>query len=469
MKGEEAREQSPLGQVPPGWRLAQLKDVSTKIGSGATPGGGESVYLPTRLHFALIRSQNVFDRRFESAGLAFISDAHAKELKNATVQPFDILLNITGDGITFARACLAPSSVLPACVNQHVSIVRVDRTAADPGYVLSYLTHPAIKSYVESFNAGGSRRAITKGHIESFQVPLPPLPEQQAIAGFLGALDDKIELNRGMNETLESMARAIFKSWFVDFDPVRAKAAGRQPLGMDASTAALIPDSFQDSPLGKIPKGFQAAELGSVLAELETGSRPKGGVGGYSEGVPSIGAESIVGLAKFDFAKTKYVPHDYYLRMTKGKVKSRDVLLYKDGGKPGVYEPHVAMFGDGFPYQKACINEHVYRMRGREALSQPYLYFWLTSDLAMDEMRQKGTGVAIPGLNSTAVRSLAILVPSEGILRRYEEICEPMILAILNNSNESRTLASIRDVLLPKLISGKIRVKDADRIIRVTK
>jgi len=261
-----------------------------------------------------------------------------------------------------------------------------------------------------------------------------------------------------MNETLEAIARVIFKSWFVDFDPVRAKAVGRQPFGMDSETTALFPDSFEDSPLGKIPRGFQIAELGSILAEIETGSRPKGGVGSYVEGVPSIGAESIVGLAKFDFTKTKYVPHDYYLQMTKGKVKSRDVFLYKDGGRPGVYEPHVALFGDGFPFEEACINEHVYRLRGQRPLSQAYLYFWLTSELATDEMRQKGTGVAIPGLNSTSVRSLNILVPSEVALRCYEEICEPIIRSILNNANESRILATIRDALLPKLVSGEVRV-----------
>ena len=191
---------------------------------------GEKAYLPKRLHFALIRSQNVFDRHFESEGLAFISDTHAKELQSVIVQPFDILLNITGDEITFARACLAPNSVLPACVNQHVSIVRVDRTAADPGYILSYLTHPLIKDYVESFNAGGSRRAMTKGHIESFDVPLPPLLEQQAMSRFLRGLDDKIELNRRMNETLEEIARGIFTSWFVAFDPVCAKAERRPAL-----------------------------------------------------------------------------------------------------------------------------------------------------------------------------------------------------------------------------------------------
>ncbi len=307
---------------------------------------------------------------------------------------------------------------------------------------------------------------VNRNHLHRLRVSLPKsVDEQQAIAHVLGTLDDKIELNRCMNETLEAMARAIFKSWFVDFDPVRAKAAGRQPFGMDAQTAALFPSSFEDSQLGEIPAGWEIAELGSRLDELETGSRPKGGIAAYAHGIPSIGAESIVGLGKFDFGKTKHVPPEFYTKMTKGKIKSRDVLLYKDGGRPGEYEPHVAMFGDGFPFDEACINEHVYRLQARRPLSQAYLYFWLTSDLSMDEMRQKGTGVAIPGLNSTAVRSLTTLSPSEGISPRYEDLCEPVIRAILNNARESSTLATVRDALLPRLISGEIRIKDAEKTV----
>ena len=204
------------------WPVVSLGEVATKIGSGATPRGGADSYLPTRSRFALVRSQNVFDRRFDRDGLAFITDEQAEGLRGAALKPGDILLNITGDGITFARACLVPNEILPACVNQHVSIVRLDPSRADAGYVLAFLTHPDVKPYIESFNAGGSRRAVTKGHIESFRLPLPPLTEQRAIAHILGALDDKIELNHRMNETLEAMARALFKSWFVVFDAVRA-------------------------------------------------------------------------------------------------------------------------------------------------------------------------------------------------------------------------------------------------------
>lgn len=194
------------------------------------------------------------------------------------------------------------------------------------------------------------------------------------------------------------------------------------------------------------------------------GGRPKGGVSGYSEGIPSIGAESIVGLGIFDYSKTKYVPREFFDAMIKGHVKSRDVLLYKDGGRPGEFEPHVALFGDGFPYKTCAINEHVYRLRAKETLGQNFLFFWLSSDVVMEEMRIKGTGVAIPGLNSTQVRSLTTLVPASQVVRAFDAIVDPWIARLLASCNQSRTLAAVRDALLPKLISGELRAKTGPHI-----
>ena len=129
--------QSPLGAIPPKWTTARLKDLTTKIGTGTTPRGGSAVYLPSRSTWALVRSQNVFDRRFAPDGLSFISEDHARQLNNAVIQASDVLLNITGDGVTFSRACLAPSSCLPACVNQHVAIIRTRPDKCHSGYLLS--------------------------------------------------------------------------------------------------------------------------------------------------------------------------------------------------------------------------------------------------------------------------------------------------------------------------------------------
>jgi len=284
------------------------------------------------------------------------------------------------------------------------------------------------------------------------------------IARVLGTLDDKIELNRRMNKTLEAIARAHFKSWFVDFDPVRAKAEGRDP-NLPKPIADFFPSTFEESELGEIPNGWEVRKLGSVLSVIETGGRPRGGVKDISEGIPSVGAESIVGIGRFDYSKTKFVPLDFFQSMSKGHVHDYDVLLYKDGGRPGVYEPHLTIVGDAFPFAEFCINEHVYRLRTDPTLPQSYLFFWLSSDSAMEEMRTRGTGVAIPGLNSTAVRELAVLEPSATALDAFEKHVSPIVRRIFCNCKESRTLAMLRDALLPKLISGELRLPDAERIL----
>jgi len=179
---------------------------------------------------------------------------------------------------------------------------------AFPGYVLSYLTHPQVKGYIESFNAGGSRRAITKGHIESFRLPLPPLREQRAVSRVLSILDDKIELNRRMSETLDGMARALFRSWFVDFDPVRAKADGRDP-GLPRVVGDLFPESVEDSELGDIPLGWRVAPLGEAI-EAVRGLSYKGS-GLSKSGIPLHNLNSIYEGGGYKYKGIKHYLGDY--------------------------------------------------------------------------------------------------------------------------------------------------------------
>ena len=237
------------------WTSINLGRVCTKIGSGATPRGGKDVYLSSG-PYVLIRSQNVFNDGFHHDGLAFISERHAAELANVDVLEGDVLLNITGDSV--ARACQVDPSVLPARVNQHVALVRPDPEELDPRFLRYFLVSSEMQTKLLTWaSSGGTRNALTKGMIESFDVPAPQdIGEQRAIAHILGTLDDKIELNRRMIETLEAMARALFKSWFVDFDPVHAKVEGHDP-GLPQSLADLFPAHLVDSDLGEIPGGVE--------------------------------------------------------------------------------------------------------------------------------------------------------------------------------------------------------------------
>ena len=358
----------------------------------------------------------------------------------------------------------------PTTFESSIIRARPDSTKADSLFLYYFFNSPVGLYSLDTIRRQVAVSGITGGDLAKLEFSIPPLPEQRAIAHILDTLDDKIELSRRTSETLEAMVRALFKSWFVDFDPVRAKLDGRwrrgQSLpGLPTHFYGIFPDRLVDSELGEIPEGWRVGALQDVLAEIEVGGRPKGGVAAYTEGVPSIGAESIVGLGIFDYSKTKYVPQEYFDRMTKGHIQNWDVLLYKDGGRPGEFEPHVTLFGDGFPFQTAAINEHVYRLRANPDVGQEFLYFWLSSSTVMEEMRVRGTGVAVPGLNSTQVKSLTTLRPPGTVLESFTGQTKPAIARVLAACNESRTLATLRDALLSKLISGELRVKDAERFV----
>lgn len=440
--------ESPLGHLPEGWTLVRLREITTKIGSGATPRGGQSVYLDSRQRVALIRSQNVFDRHFSSEGLAFITDEHAEQLLGAMVQAEDLLLNITGDGITFGRACLAPEETLPACVNQHVSIVRPDRKLCSPGFLLSYLTHPLIKGYIESFNSGGSRRAITKGHIDSFEVPLPPIVEQERIADILGSLDNKIELNRQMNATLEAMAQALFRSWFVDFDPVTAKAAGRQPFGMNADTAALFPDRFVDSDLGPIPEGWRIGTVGDIGANPRRGVNPST----IRPTIPYIGLEHMprrsITLGTWGRAE----------EVTSGKSAFNQGEILFGKLRPYFHKIGVALI-DG-----VCSTD-VIVVTPREEHFFGLLLGHLSSVDFINYVDAASGGTRMPRTSWSDMRRYQIVVPPDRLCESHSKACRVFVNQLAANVEQSRTLSSLRDILLPKLLSGEIRVGQAERII----
>ena len=198
------------------WKEYRLGDICTKIGSGATPKGGKEAYLGGNT--SLIRSQNVLDFSFSWDGLAYIDDEQAAKLNGVIIESGDVLLNITGDSV--ARSCVVPESALPARVNQHVSIVRGEASIVLNDYILYFLQYK--KPYLLSLSQGGAtRNALTKGMIEDLLIPLPSLSKQAEIVRVLKSLDDKIELNKRINDNLEQQAQALFKSWFVDFEPFK--------------------------------------------------------------------------------------------------------------------------------------------------------------------------------------------------------------------------------------------------------
>ena len=295
--------------------------------------------------------------------------------------------------------------------------------------------------------------------LSEYELSLPPLPAQRAISRVLGAFDDKIALNARMNSTLEAMARALFRAWFVDFEPVRAKQAGRWRRGetlpgMPAALYDIFPAELTPTELGEAPVGWEARAIGDELATLVSGSRPRGGA--VKSGIPSIGAENVLGLGRYDFSKEKYVPPDFFdkLKRRGADVRNGDVLLYKDGAKIG----RKTYFDKGFPHADCAVNEHTFILRLHNAAAQRYLYFWLGQDWMTHKIITLNSNTAQPGINQTGVRGLPILMPPDDVLSAFDDIASDMTGRIFANCHESRTLAAMRDTLLPRLLSGEVRV-----------
>jgi len=261
------------------------------------------------------------------------------------------------------------------------------------------------------------------------RITLPPLPEQRAIAHILGTLDDKIELNRRMSETLEAMARALFKSWFVGFDPVRAKMDGRDP-GLPKSLADLFPARLVDSELGKIPEGWEARTLGGLL-ELAYGKALR--AEDRQDGtIPVYGSNGQVGW------------HNERLATGPGIVVGRK-------GNPGVVTWAATNF--------FVIDTAFYVVPKSRALSMHYLFHALRSH----DLESLSADSAVPGLNRTLAYMSMQLLPAQPVLESFDKIAGSFAARAHWLEEESRTLAGQRDALLPKLISGQLRVKDAER------
>ena len=321
---------------------------------------------------------------------------------------------------------------------------------ADLNFLFYLLQTLPLKSNSDSAVPG-----LNRDYAHSLEVFVPEKPMQVCIGSILKSIDLKIYSNSSVSKNLEDIAQTIFKSWFIDFDPVMAKMAGERPVGMDDATAALFSDSMDDSEMGLIPKNWALAKLGDELLVLESGKRPRGGAAGES-GVPSIGAESIRGLGMFDFSSTKFIPTDFYDGMPSGKVNEFDVLVYKDGAGAGSY---VSMFGCGFPFEKFAINEHVFLLRAT-SVSQYYLYFWMAQNWVKNLMIELAQKSAQPGLNQKDMRTIGFLRPETKVVEKFSEVVEPLIMEVMNLANQSRQLSIIRDSLLPRLISGELQIPE---------
>lgn len=309
---------------------------------------------------------------------------------------------------------------------------------------------------IDSMDSGSAIPSTSRDSFYQLPVRFPPLEEQRAIAHILGTLDDKIELNRRMNETLEATARAIFKSWFVDFDPVRAKAEGRQPYGMDAETAAIFPDSFQNSPLGKIPKGWR---IGGFPDEIDFLEGP--GLRNWQYRTEGIKFLNIRCIDQGDLLIEKancISEAEFHEKYSHFSLQAGDIVISTSGtlGRLAIVR------ADHLPIM---LNTSIIRMRGKNPVGLAYVWATLQSDYFLEEMFALASGSVQLNFGPMHLRRMKLLKPSDHVLKQFENVAGTLLGRALANRQESKMLACIRDALLPKLISGEVRVKDAERIV----
>ncbi len=439
------------------WEQVNLTDVCSDVSYGYTESATNQPVGPKFLRITDIQGGS-----FDWDTVPFCT-ATEDSVRKYQLEVGDIVVARTGNSTgENAQVVQEPPAAVFA---SYLIRFRPNSERVNPFFVGYLLRSERFKQHVLAVRGGSAQPGANAKQLGSFVFHLIPRHLQNYAVESLRALDDRIALLRGTNATLEAIAQALFKSWFVDFEPVHAKARGESPQGTDDVTAALFPDSFEESELGMIPKGWRVTLIDNWLDILETGRRPKGGVSGISEGVPSIGAESIVSIGQFDYAKTKFVSEEFFSKMKSGSLQSHDVLLYKDGGKPGVFLPRVSMFGDGFPFERCGINEHVFRIRVKPPLNQAFLYFWVWSDAVMHELKHRGGKAAIPGINQSDVRELKLAVANSEVLNAFDDLTAPLISNIFSNAKQAQTLAQLRDTLLPKLISGQLRLPEAEALL----
>lgn len=433
------------------WAEVLLEDVSAELTVGHV-GPMVSEYVDSGIPF--LRSKNVDPFGIDWNDIRYIRRDFHERLKKSALSPGDVVIVRTGKP---GAAALIPDSLLESNCSDLV-IVRTG-PKLDARFLVYYINSVA-KHHVDSHLVGAVQQHFNVGSARKLRMHLPPLSEQKAIAHILGSLDDKIELNRRMNETLEATARALFKSWFVDFDPVRAKIDGQKPLGMDEQTAKLFPDGFEHVNGELIPADWRFTSL-EELAEILNGhafkSRDYEESGVFvlrtknfeAHGRAARRDDDVFLPESFLESHRQYIcePFDFHLVMVGASVGKTSLLL-----------PHLL---------PALRNQNMWCFRPKSCMpSRAFLN--LSVERKVDEVMSWASGSARAFFRKSDFKKHTVMVPSNSLLRAFQRNVEPLYGRISSNSAESEELAAIRDTLLPKLLSGELRVGEAEKLAEET-
>jgi type I restriction enzyme S subunit len=442
------------------WSLKPFEDVCERVSVGHVGPTSEFFCAPD-IGVPLVRSQNVRPGLLDLSDVRYVTAAFHAQSRKSQLKAGDIL--IVRVGHNRGDCCVVPAGIGELnCANIVLARPRPELS----GFLGYYFRSSAGQRELLSISSGSAQLVLNTTAIAGLRVPVPEAKEAVAIAHILGTLDDKIELNRKMNETLESMARALFKSWFVDFDPVRAKAEGRQPSGMDAETAKLFPSEFVDSELGEIPKGWRVTTLGTEVdrcgGAVQTG--PFGSQLHASdyvpEGIPVVMPKDIGGR-RVSTESIARIREEDAVRLSRHRLQPGDIVYSRRGD----VERH-ALIGArevGWLCGTGCLlvrlgSSWSSPMFASFALDRPETRAWIT---------QHAIGATMPNLNTGILSAVPLVMPPDDVLRAFARAADPLQALVVVRDAEAGLLAGVRDGLLPRLLSGELSVASAEREVEV--
>jgi type I restriction enzyme S subunit len=422
---------------PDGWKLRSVEDSMKAIIDyrGKTP-------RKTSSGVPLITAKIVKDGRIMTPTEFIAAEGYDSWMNRGLPEPGDVVMT--------TEAPLGEIAQINSCkvaLGQRLITLRGKPDLLNNTYLKFAMQTTFVQNQLKARATGTTVLGISQRELRKVEIPLPPLQEQHRIAHILGTLDDKIELNRQMNETLEAIARAIFKSWFVDFDPVRAKIQGRKPDCMDSGTAALFPSAFQDSALGQIPKGWEVDQVKNRASRIQYGftqSASEKPVGPKFLRITDIASRKL-NWASVPFCHITEKDHDKY------KLQEGDILVARTGATTGaniyIVDPPDAVFAS-YLVRIQFHDLSIGRVVGEFMSSQAYDNY-VASCIG---------GSAQPNANAQLLSAVEFVFPPLEIAKRFYEKVHALDKRRAANDRQSVTLSQIRDTLLPKLLSGEIRV-----------
>ena len=386
-------------------------------------------------------------RQIDHSVLPKIAPTKARELSRHRLVAGDIVFARRGVQATGHIGCVRQAEDGFICGTGAIRLrINPSTEEIDADYLSHVLADPTSIDWFKFHAIGATMPNLNEGIIRSFPISIPPLEEQRAIAHVLGTLDDKIELNRRMNETLEAMAGALFKSWFVDFGPVRNKVAGHD-TSLPQPLADAFPDSFEDSALGHIPKGWCVGRFGDVVEHLREQEDPLSS--------PYV-LYNHFSLPAFDDGQSPRLEYGDSIKSQKSRVSAGTVLFSK-------LNPEIerVWLVDVRPTERAVCSTEFLVLRPRSPFSRSFAYCLARSRPFRQQVEGlvTGTSKSHQRAQASSVLNLPVVIPSSPILSAFHGVTERLLARTLECRRESLNLAALRDALLPKLVSGELRVR----------